>query len=315
MANFKRVASVQFETVSERKAPEAGEIVLAETTRVMETLRGFGLDLVVFGEGVEAHGMTVETAEELARPGPFLNLYRDFARREGCTVAGSVKLRRGSKVHNSIAFLGPGGEVLGSYDKSFLTMSELEDGLSPGSGPSVVPTPAGRLGGIICFDLNFEELRQAYRTLRPDVLCFASMYHGGLMQQMWAYDCRAFFISALQFHGCGVLDPFGRPRSLTDCYRSVAMATINLDRVMVHLDFNRDTFADIERRYLGEVVVDVPANVGSALIYSLSEKRSALEVAEEFGLELLDDYFTRAREANLSAAPGRPRGVGAFPEK
>jgi hypothetical protein len=189
---------------------------------------------------------------------------------------------------------------LNAYHKVNITIGAIEKGETSGSSAVVVDTDIGRLGGIICFDLNFEYLRKEYRALQPDILCFASMYHGGLMQEVWAYDCRSFFISALPFHGCGILDPFGRPLKLADCYTSVPMAKINLDRVIVHLDFNREKFTEIEKKYSGEIIIDIPPNIGAALIYSLSEKRSAMDVVREFELELLDNYFDRSLKANIT---------------
>ena len=70
------------------------------------------------------------------------------------------------------------------------------------------------------------------------------------------------------------------------------------DRAMVHLDYNCEKFPEIEKKYLGEVVIDIPANVGSGLLYSLSDKRTALDVVREFEFELLDAYFPRAMRAN-----------------
>ncbi len=68
----------------------------------------------------------------------------------------------------------------GCYHKVNLTAyGEIPAGLTSGAGPVVVETDIRRLGGIVCFDLNFEEIRRQYRALRPDILCFARMYHGG----------------------------------------------------------------------------------------------------------------------------------------
>ena len=118
------------------------------------------------------------------------------------------------------------------------------------------------------------------------------------MQQMWAYECRSFFASALPFHGGGIRDPFGTPLALTDCYTSVAKTTVNLDRAMAHLDFNREKFPEMEKKYIDEVVIDIPPNVGAALIYSLTDKRTAMDIVREFELELLDDYLARSIELN-----------------
>lgn len=298
MARFVKIASVQFSTEAGRDCPDARQVVLAETSRVLADLRGYGLDLAAFSEGVAAVGQRVEDAEEIESPGPFLRLYQEFAGSEQCHVAGSVKLSEGGRVYNSIAFVGPDGGILGAYHKVNLTVSEIETGLRSGCRGTAVDTAIGRLAGVICFDLNFEAIRMEYRDLRPDIVVFASMYHGGLMQQLWAYECRSFFVSALPFIGGGILNPFGRAVALTDCYSSVAMATVNLDRVIVHLDFNRDRFADIRRKYLDEVDIDIPPNIGSALISSHTDRRTARDIAEEFDLELLDDYLERSSEAN-----------------
>jgi len=307
MAQFVRIASVLFETqvrADRWGTPEGRDIVLKETAETLKNLEGLGLDLVVLSEGVGAACQAVGDAEDPGDPGPLLSIYRDFAASQKCHVAGAAKTRRDGRAYNSIVFFGPRGDVLGVYDKVYLTLGEIEQGLSSGEGAVVVETDIGLLGGIICFDLNFESLRVQYRRLRPDILVFASLFHGGLQQQTWAYDCRAYFVCACQFHGGGILDPFGRAVALTHCYANVATAGINLDRVMVHLDYNREKFPEIRRKYGEEVIIDVPSQVGSCLILSATDKRSAPDVAREFELELLDDYLARGIEANARNRPG-----------
>jgi hypothetical protein len=298
MAHFVKIASVLFQTRAVRNTPEARGIILEETQKVLDDLKGYNLDLIVFCEGVEAFGQAVDDAEELSKPGPFLETYMDFANAENCHIAASIKLRENGKAYNSIAYIGPEGEALGAYHKNNLTPGEVESGLSSGTKAVAVDTAIGRLSGAVCFDLNFEDIRKQTIELKPDIITFASMYHGGLMQQIWAYQSRSFFVSALPFHGGGILDPFGSPLALTNCYASVPKATVNIDRAMVHLDFNRDKFSEIEKKYLNEVIVDTPPNIGPAIIYSLSEKRTAMDIVEEFELELLDDYFDRSIKLN-----------------
>ena len=297
-SRFVNVAGVQFATKAERNTADAPAIILSELDTAFETLRGHGLNLVVLSEGVEAFGQRVDTAEETDRPGPFLRKYMAFAKTEKCHVAGSVKTTRGGKGYNSIVFIDPKGDVLGVYDKCNLTQPEIEWGMSPGSEAVVVESAIGRLGGVVCFDLNFEWLRFKYRALKPDILCFASMYHGGLTQAFWAYECRSFLVSALPMENCGILDPLGRQLAATTCYSSVARARINLDRAIVHLDFNRDKFPEIERKYRGEVSIQIPPHLGPAIIYSESPKLTALDIVEEFKLEPLDDYMARSLKLN-----------------
>ena len=301
MAKFVNVAAVQFTKEHLTGQKNVRALVLEDTAATLNNLRGLRLNLVVLSETIEALAQTIEEAEEVQRPGALLSLYQEFAAAENCHMVGSVKLRDADGVHNSLVFIGPAGCVLGAYHKTFLTISEIEQGLKPGKGAVVVDTAIGRLGGAICFDLNFDELRQQYVKLRPDIITFASMYHGGLMQSAWAYSCRAFFAAALPFHGGGVLDPLGRPVALTNCYTTIARAQINLDRVMVHLDYNAKKFPAIERRYGAAVRIDIPPNIGAALISSQSQDITALEIAREFELQLLDDYFQASAERNSQA--------------
>lgn len=298
MARFVNVGSLLFEQGQCQGRPDAGEIVLRETEQSLNALKGTGLDLIVLSESVESIGMGIEDAEEVDHPGPFLKLYMDFASSAQCHVAGSIKLREGDTVHNSVVFVGPDGNVLGAYHKANLTFGEMEGGLTSGKAAVVVDTAIGRLGGAICFDLNFEWIRKQYSTLQPDIMVFASVYHGGFMQKLWAYECGAFFISALPFHGGGILDPLGEPLALTDCYAPVARARINLDRAVVHLDYNREKFADMKKQYGDEIEISIPKNLGPALIYSLSQNRTAADIVREFELELRTDYMQRALKAN-----------------
>jgi hypothetical protein len=312
MSRYVRIAAVQFSSRAKKGAADAGKLVVEELRGWGEKLRQWRVDLVVFCESVESVGQTLDTAEEIARPGPFLKAYQEMAAQARCHVAGSIKIREAGRVYNSIAFVGP-DRIHGVYHKTFLTDGEIGNGLASGKGAVVVDTPVGRLGGIICFDLNFEPLRQQYRALKPDILCFASNYHGGLMQAMWTYDCRSYFASALSFAGAGILDPFGRPLSVTDCYTSVARARVNLDRVMVHLDHNREKFPSIEAKYGDDVRIDIPANIGPALIFSETERFTAMDIVKEFKLELLDDYFERSvalNEKNRGRNKPSHRGKG-----
>jgi len=313
MSRYVKIASVQFSTRAVLETKEAKNILFGELQNVYQQLAGYGVNLAVFSEGVESYGQTNDEAENPDRPGPFLKSYQTFAKSEHCHVAGSVRTTRNGKAYNSIAFISSKGDILGVYDKVNLTTTELDAGFTPGAGAVVVDSAVDRLGGLIWVGLNFENILSQYKHLKPDILAFASMYHGGRRQADWAYQCRSFFASALPFMGCGILDPFGRELAVTNCYTTIARATVNLDRAMVHLDCNWGRFPDIERKYGNEVLVDIPANVGPALIYSLTQKRTAMDIVEEFGLELLDDYLERSTRQNDKARGGPSVMVAPLP--
>lgn len=295
MSKYIKIAAVQFDLNRvERYSPDAPEQTLTQVKENMEAVKVHQPDLVVFSEGVESLGIPVDKAETFESPGIFLNCYRDFAIKQKCHVAGSMKLREGDKVYNSVAIISPEGEFLGAYHKTFLTTGEIDMGITPGNGAVVIDTEIGRIGGVICFDLNFNELLMQYREAQPDIIVFPSMYHGGLMQATWAYQCQSYLVGALFFHGTGIRDPFGRIVDETDCHHEIAIARVNMDLVMMHNDINQDKFDDIRRKYGDKVRLDIPKNIGCFILFSESDEFSAMDIVKEFNLELRNDYFERS---------------------
>jgi len=294
MARFINIATIHFQI------PEHGNDdqrkVLDQFHEAESMLDDTGVDLVVTCVGMGSIGQTVTQAESAKHPGPMFNAYRDFAMHNKCTIAGSIKLEDGGKIYNALVFIGPDGELLGDYRKTFITNRELNNGISAGSGATAVDTPAGRLGGVICFDLNFDELRDAYRMLRPDVLCFSCMLHGGHLQRNWAYQCRCYFASACKDNTSNIVDPHGRVLNSANFYGRIAWARVNLDRFYMHQDGNNIRFPEIRRKYGNKVLVDTAPDLGTAVMYSLADEISAPEMAKEFGLVGIDDYLAVSRQ-------------------
>lgn len=277
--------------------PVVRSAALDQWRAACERLDGTGVQLVVTCEGMESVGQGVEDAEDPARPGAFLGAYAAFAIRNRCTVVGSVKLRVDGRVHNAQALVGPDGAVIGCYRKTCLTAGELAAGMSPGGGAVATPTPAGLIGGAICFDLNFPELRDAYRRLRPDVIAFSSMYHGGHVQAAWAYETRAFFAGAVKDCQSEIRDPLGRVLASANGYSLIARTRIDLDRIVVHLDGNQDRFPAILRAWGAGVRIEAAADLGVALVTCLRDDRTVADLIREFALVPLDDYLEASRVA------------------
>lgn len=291
MAKYATIAGIHFQIDAERGKPDSQEKVLQQFKEATDHLEGTGLDLLLTCEGMEAIGQTHAMAESPERPGPLYDAYRGFALRNRCTVAGSIKLADQGKVYNAIVFIGPDGNCLGDYRKAYPTPCEEKGGITRGPGARVVDTPAGRLGGVICFDLNFDALRDQYRDLRPDILVFSSMFHGDHLQPNWAYQCRSFLLTACKDNSSDILDPMGRNLASVNYHGRIVRSRVNLDRFLMHQDHNMEHFADIRRKYQSEVTIEINPKLGCALLYSESPDRTASQIAAEFNLVSLDSYL------------------------
>jgi predicted amidohydrolase len=77
------------------------------------------------------------------------------ARRLGVfVVAGLIEGTR-DRWQNTATLIGPDGTVLGRQPKCFPTQGEIDGGVVPGRGYTVVETDIGRLGSVICADFAF----------------------------------------------------------------------------------------------------------------------------------------------------------------
>ena len=266
-------------------------------------------DLVVLPEACDRPS-GLSTAEQFeyyrVRKDQVWKYFAGFAKENNCYIAfGTKRQGENGEWWNSCVVLDREGKAAGIYDKNFPTIGEMESGIRPGTEAPLIQCDFGTLACAICFDLNFKELLRKYQEKQPDILVFPSMYHGGLVQSSWAYSCRTFFVSS-----CGMDDlpseirnPLGEVMATSTNYFHYAVATINLDSRLVHLDYNWEKLRAVKEKYQEGVIIRDPGKLGAVLLTSEHDTLSADQMIEEFGIELLDEYLERSRE--FSRRPGQ----------
>ena len=199
-------------------------------------------------------------------------------------------------MRNRQVFINRKGEEDGVYDKNHLVWEEhTESDVSFGESASLINMDFGKVGGVICYDLNFDELREQYVKLRPELLVFSSMYHGGYVSRNWAYTCRSYFVGCVQQRQGYIINPLGEVIAESNHYTDYLTAEINLDYVLAHIDYNWAKLEAMQEKYGHLVEIEVPKGLGCVMITSNSDNVSAMEMAKEFDIELLDDLFERGR--------------------
>ena len=234
----------------------------------------------------------------LVRGDQILDRFREQARQHNCYVTYPSMREFGDGTYrNSLTMIGRDGEIVGTYDKNYIVISETSFwNILNGPEAPLIQCDFGSVAGVICFDLNFEELRLRVQAAQPDLILFPSMYHGGLMQAYWAYSCRAHFVSSLGNTGLrsGMISPTGQTLASTTAYRDYVTAHLNLDCRLVHIDDHWEKLPALKKRYGREVVISDPDHLGAVLITSEADNVSAAEMISEFEIELLDDYLARS---------------------
>jgi len=259
-------------------------------------------DLIVLPESCDLSG---EGDEYLAvRKNQVLDFFSSAAKSNHCYIAFGMKRKDGQGFwRNSCVVLDRKGEIAGIYNKNFPTIQEMEGGIKASNEASVIKCDFGRVAIAICYDLNFDELRMQYVKEKPDLIIFSSMYHGGVAQSIWAYTCRAYFVgSVYRETPSEIRNPMGDVVVSSTNYFDYAVARINLDCKLVHLDYNWEKLTALKAKYGTAVSISDPGKLASVLVTSNDSKVTSDQMIKEFGIEILDDYLNRAREFRKSGS-------------
>lgn len=233
-----------------------------------------------------------------ARGSRILEQFQEVCHKYGCYLAyPAARQMPDGSYRNSVQLIGRDGNLCGVYNKNHLVVTEVSEGrMLCGREAPIFELDFGRVVCAICFDLNFEELRQKYEALRPELILFSSMYHGGLVQREWAFHCRSYFAGAVAGLPCTLIDPLGEEIARTTNYFHHLSVPINLDYRVIHLDFNWKGLRAAKEKYGPEVRISDPGYLGAVLLSSESERFTAADVVREFVLEEFDDYLERSRQ-------------------
>lgn len=197
---------------------------------------------------------------------------------------------------NATYLIDAAGKLLGVYHKNY---SVIHPGCAyqtlSGRDATVFETECGRCACVTCFDLNFEELCFKYKKQKPELLLFSSLFHGGILQNYWAYTLRSYLIGAVAGLECSIISPVGEKLFRSTNYFHYLTGTINLDYTVIHLDNHFEKLSQIKRKYGDTVRISDPGHLGCVMLTSESERFSINKIAEEFELEALDDYLNRSR--------------------
>ena len=306
MANYVRVATISIHPRSIHEKPEGMrtiDFVISWLKEEIDQVLSSKPDLIVIPECCDRpRELTVEQVQEYyaSRNGEVQNFLCSVARENHCYLAyGYVREADDGFRRNSCIMIDRDGNVMGAYDKNFPTMPEKPwYNVLPGDKEHIFECDFGRVGAVICFDLNFEEIRAKYKKAKPQIVVFPSNFGGGLMRNFFAYDTQSYFVAA-----CGwrcpaeVINPLGETLSITEShsYYNYVIQDINLDYVVVHLDLNKDKLRAAKDKYGSAFNMRVGGYTALVMLSCESEDMTIMDIVREFDIMLVDDYLDRSR--------------------
>jgi len=268
---------------------------------VLQRAARLGAQVVAVPETYHHTGLP-GTCEEQAQPldGPSLTRMAGQAKRHGVHLIWPLYTREEGRIYNSSVLLAPDGERIGVYHKMFPTDGEIASGITPGDGPKVFDTALGRFGMTICFDMNFPEIMQGTADAGAEVIFFSSAYRGGLQARIWAFLTGTYIVTAILGLGGQIVDLSGHVL-VESTYEALITRRINLDRRLMHMDYNWGKMDEILARYGPRVSIDFFTPEAVWAIGSESDQFTVEDIIREFGLEQRPDYFERSRRLRREA--------------
>lgn len=303
-----RVATVSHRPGSGVASPGDVDRFIRATEPWIERASRMGADLVAFPEIYPQIALADSFHHAEPTEGGTLPRVQELAKKfKTLVVWPRLEYDADRGVRNCSILVGRDGAVLGRYDKMFPTVTELEKGVIPGSVAPCFETDIGRVGMLICFDLNFPEVHAALAKGKPDLVVFSSMYRGGLQAQALAFELGAFVVTSIAAELGLVIDRCGRVVK-ESTYEALAVAPVNTNSVALHMDFNWNKMDAMLARYGPAVSFDYHTREAFYVVSSEGD-RDVSEIVKEFDLETADAYWARSRKTRSESLERFRAGV------
>jgi predicted amidohydrolase len=253
----------------------------------LQTAGREGADIACLPE--EFAGTTAETI-----PGPTVNAVADLARKYSMYVVCPIREQSADgRQYNTAVLLDRLGKVQGRYRKQFVYWGE---GLHLGQGEvPVFDADFGRITILTCFDLNFDELWQQAERKGAEIVFWPSAYGGGIPLNGYAMIHNYYVVAV----GRGnMIDNLGRTIDNVEKPRPQQfIATLDLDRTLVHTNFNKEKLARLLREHPGEIVEEQFLDVESwYVLRALRPGVRVRDLCKQYQIETLREYRHRSRE-------------------
>ena len=233
---------------------------------------------------------------------PFAEAVGKLAREFNTALIVPFLERFSGQVYNSVPIVSRSGKLAMVYRKNYPTPGELDAGVAPGWEVPVAECDGVRVGAAVCYDANFPQVAAELERGRARLVFWPSMFWGGKLLQHWALRY-GFYLAVAFGPESAIIDMSGRYLIKQGLETSQvrggrlppwAIAEINADRELFHLDYNQNKFPAIRDKYGPDVEIEVYQPEAYFLLASRRADLRVEQITKEFGLETLRDYLARA---------------------
>ncbi len=222
--------------------------------RAAETAIPGEVDLILFPEATSAvdNGLSyAEVADTI--PGSITRQYGELAKKKNAYVVAGIDEREGAAVYNSAVLIDRKGRVIGKYRKVYIPREEIEVGITPGTDYPVFDTDFGRIGIMICWDVQYPEPARALGLRGAEIILLPVWDGNETLTAARAIENQVFLVTSSYGSPTQILDPNGKQIALAPRVGTAAIATIDLNKRYID-----PWLGDMRARTIKEYRGDVP---------------------------------------------------------
>jgi predicted amidohydrolase len=230
----------------------------ASVSRFLQMIEGkvnSDVDVILLPEGITVVGSGkayADVAETI--PGPTTARLGKAARAKNSYLVAGLYERDGQAVYNTSVLIDRQGRLAGKYRKVYLPREEIEGGLTPGSDYPVFDTDFGKVGMMICWDIQYADPARAL-ALRGAELLLTPIWGGDeTLARARAIENHVYLATSGYDFPTYVMDPLGELLAVAAEDGSVAVATLNLNK-----RFPQPWLGEMRGRFFHELRLDVDA--------------------------------------------------------
>ncbi len=211
-------------------------------------------DIILLPEGITIVG-TGKKFDDVAEPvpGPTTQRLGEAARRHNAYIVAGVYERDGPGLYNTAVLIDRTGRFAGKYRKVYIPREETEGGLLPGSDYPVFETDFGRIGMMICWDVQYPDPARGL-ALRGAEMILMPIWGGNVtLAKARAIENHLFLVTSGYDYPTHVIDPNGKILATAAGDGAAAIVTVDLGKRYVDA-----WLGHMRSRFMKELRLDVP---------------------------------------------------------
>lgn len=211
-------------------------------------------DLLVLPEAISISGnglKYVDGAEPI--PGPSTEALGQLARDLNSYVVAGLMEREGASAYNTAVLIDRKGVLVGKYRKIYLPREEVEGGLTPGQSFPVFDTDFGRMGLMICWDIQYADPARALALGGAELIALPIAGGSLTLGHARAIENHLFLVSSGYDYPTEIVDPDGKTVASAPEKPGAAVAEIDLNR-----RYTEPWLGNMRDRFFHELRADVP---------------------------------------------------------